>query len=230
VSRPTDASRRASPLDTEFVRRRTTEVALRDRTRVLLRPILPEDKAKLLDGFRRLSPESRYRRFLSPVDELSEEQLRDLTEVDYVDHFAWVALALATEGHPGIGVARYVRVPEEPEVAEAAVTVVDDYQGRGLGTLLLEALGAVAMENGITRFRGYALAENRPLLEVLESMGASTAHDSPGLVRVEVDLPARAEEVKGSPLGEVLRIVARGEGPILLPVRLSGDTRRDLPE
>ena len=210
-----------SATDEDFVRRRTTEVSLRDGTRVRLRPIVPDDKARLIDGFRRLSPESRYRRFMAPIEELSEDQLRFLTEVDYVDHFAWVALDLDTDATPGIGVSRYVRVPEQPDVAEAAVTVVDDHHGRGLGTLLLEALGAVALENGITRFRGYALEENRPLREVLEAMGASTAHDSPGLLRVEVDLPARAEGLKGSPLAEVLRVVARGDGPVFLrPGRL----------
>jgi len=144
-----------SPVDGEFVRRRTTEVALRDGTRVRLRPILPEDKAVLVEGFRRLSPESRYRRFMAPIQELTDDELRYLTEIDYVDHFAWLALDLEQPGHPGIGVGRYVRIPEEPDVAEAAVTVVDDYyQGRGVGTLLLEALGAVALENGIRRFRG----------------------------------------------------------------------------
>jgi GNAT superfamily N-acetyltransferase len=213
------------PVDEEFVRRRTTEVTLRDGTPVRLRPIVPEDKALLVEGFRRLSAESRYRRFMAPIEELSEDQLRFLTEIDYVDHFAWLALDLDAAGHPGVGVSRYVRIPEEPEVVEAAVTVVDDYQGRGVGTLLLEALGAVALENGITRFRGYALEDNRPILDVLEAMGATTAHDSPGMLRIDVDLPARMEEMRGSPLREVLRIVARGEGPVLLrPERFSTGT------
>ncbi|MGH2674286.1 MAG: GNAT family N-acetyltransferase [Actinomycetota bacterium] len=213
-------------LDEEFIRRRTTEVALRDGTRVRLRPIVPEDKALLLEGFRRLSPESRYRRFLSPIQELTEDQLRELTEVDYVDHFAWLALNLEEAGPPGMGVSRYIRIPEEPEVAEAAVTVIDDYQGRGVGTLLLEALGAVALENGIECFRGYALEGNRAIRDVLEVMGASIAHDSPGMLRIEVDLPTRAEELQGSPLGEVLRAVARGDGPVFVrPGRLSGETR-----
>lgn len=211
-----------STVDPEFFRRRTTEVVLRDGTRVRLRPILPEDKALLVEGFQRLSPESRYRRFMAPVQKLTDDQLRYLTEIDHVDHFAWIALDLDQPAHPGMGTARYVRIPEEPDVAEAAVTVIDDYQGRGLGTLLLEALGAVALENGIRRFRGYALEDNRPMREVLASMGASTAHDSPGLLRVEVDLPARAEELKDSALAKVLRAVARGEGPVLLrPDRLS---------
>ncbi len=151
------------------------------------------------------------------IEELSEEQLRYLTEIDYVDHFAWVALNLDEAGSPGMGVSRYVRIPDEPEVAEAAVTVVDDYHGRGLGTLLLEALGAVALENGIKRFRGYALEANRAIREVLQAMGASIEHDSPGMLRIEVDLPLRAEELRGSPLGEVLRAVARGDGPVFVP-------------
>jgi GNAT superfamily N-acetyltransferase len=214
-----------SSVDEEFVRRRTTEVTLRDGTSVRLRPIVREDKAILVEGFRRLSPESRFRRFMAPIEELTADQLRFLTEIDYVHHFAWVALDLDAAGHPGVGVSRYVRIPEEPEVAEPAVTVVDDYQGRGLGTLLLEALGAVALENGITRFRGYALEVNRPIREVLEAMGATTAHDSPGMLRIEVDLPARMEEMRGSPLREVLRIVARGDGPVFLrPGRFSTET------
>ena len=200
--------------DEEFIRRHTTEVSLRDGTLVRLRPIAPEDKALLVEGFRRLSPESRYRRFMAPLAELSEEQLRFLTEVDYRDHFAWVALSLDEAGTPGAGVARYIRDGEDPEVAEAAVTVVDDYQGRGLGTLLLQALGAIALENGIRRFRGYALEENRPIRDLLESMGASAAHEAPGTLRVEVDLPSRAEELRGSPLYDVLRAVARGDGPV----------------
>ena len=212
-----------TPVDGEFVRRRTTEVTLREGARVRLRPILPTDKTLLIDGFRRLSPQSRYRRFMAPVEELSDSQVRFLTEVDYVDHFAWVALDPDAPGEPGIGVARYVRVPGEPEVAEAAVTVVDDYQGRGVGSLLLEALGAVALENGITRFRGYALESNRPIREVLEALGARTAHDSPGVLRIEVDLPAQAEQLQGSPLGEVLSLIARGAGPVLIQLeRRSG--------
>jgi GNAT superfamily N-acetyltransferase len=205
-----------SPDDEEFVSRRTTEVTLRDGTSVRLRPIVPEDKALLFESFRRLSPESRYRRFMAPIEELTADQLRFLTEIDYVDHFAWVALDLDAAGHLGVGVSRYVRIPEQPEVAEAAVTVVDDYQGRGVGTLLLEALGAVALENGIRRFRGYALEDNRPILEVLEGLGARIEHDSPGVFRVELDLPAWEEELRGSPLYDVLRAVAHGDGPIIV--------------
>ena len=203
-------------IDEEFIRSRTTELSLPDGGLVRLRPVVPEDKAALVEGFNRLSPESRYRRFMAPIAELSEEQLAELTEVDYVDHFVWVAFSLDEAGTPGMGVARYVRDEDDPEVAEAAVTVIDDYQGRGLGRLLLEFLGAVALENGIARFRGYALEDNHPIRELLQRLGAKLEHDSPGTLRFELDLPARADQLRGSPMYEVLRAVARGDAPVFV--------------
>ena len=203
-------------VDEEFVRSRTTELSLPDGGMVRLRPVVPEDKAALVEGFRRLSPESRYRRFMAPIAELSEELLVELTEVDYHDRFAWMAFSLDEPGTPGMGVSRYVRDASDLEVAEAAVTVIDDYHERGLGRLLLEFLGAVALENGIKRFRGYALEDNRAIRELLLRLGASMAHDSPGLLRFELDLPAQAEELRGSPMYEVLRAVARGDAPVLV--------------
>lgn len=197
--------------DPDFIARRTTVVSLRDGTRVTIRPVIPDDKERFLDGFSRLSPRSRYRRFMAPLDELTPDMLAQFTEVDYVDHFAYVALLADEPGERGIGVARYVRLEDEPDVAEAAVTVIDEFQGRGLGTILLEALGEVALENGIRSFRGYLLLENRPMLELLEQMGATAEFESPGLYRVEVDLPARPQAGRRSPLHEVFRALAKGE-------------------
>jgi GNAT superfamily N-acetyltransferase len=198
-------------VDPEFIERRSAVVALRDGTPVLIRPIVAEDKDRLRDGFARLSPMSRYRRFMSPIDELTPDMLRRFTEVDYVDHFAYVAVLVDEPGQPGIGVARYVRLPDDPTVAEAAVTVIDEYHGRGAGTLLLEALGAVALQNGILRFRGYALDDNRPMLDLMTQMGADVEHESPGMYRVEVDLPRQARELKRTPLYRVFRAMARGK-------------------
>ena len=81
------------------------------------------------------------------MPELSEAMVRYLTDVDHHDHEAVVALDAATD--EGVGVARYVRDPERPTRAEAAVTVTDDWQGRGLGTLLLELLAVRAREEGV---------------------------------------------------------------------------------
>ena len=192
------------------------ELALRDGTRILVRPILPEDKQALREGFGRLSARSRYRRFLTPLEHLSDRQLRYLTEVDYVDHMAWVAVDASRPERPGIGVARYVRLPEEPTAAEAAVTVLDEYQGRGVGTILLRLLAGSARAHGIRCFRGYVLAENAPMMEVLQGLGARVAQEGT-LLRVEVPIPVTADELPDTPTGRVFKSVARGELP---PFRL----------
>ena len=181
-------------------------VALRDGSRALIRPIRADDKEVLVAGLQQLSKESAYRRFLRPVTKLSERELKYLTEVDYTNHFAWVA-ADADDQTRGYGVARYVRDSKDPEVAEAAVAIVDDQQGKGLGTILMRLLVATARENGISVFRGWVLGENREILRPLERIGARRTADQ-GVLKVEVDL----EEVfDGSTLQEALRAVAAGE-------------------
>ncbi len=182
---------------------------LRNGAPVLIRPILPEDKQLLIDGFVRLSEESRYRRFGTPVRRLTDEQLRYLTEVDYVDHMAWVALDPGQPDHPGLGVARYVRLAAEREVAEAAVTVVDSHQGLGLGTILLGVLATSAVSNGIKVFRAYVLEENQAVLELLNSMGAYPGHDDGSMLRVDVPLPSDPSELPDTPTGHVLRAIAK---------------------
>jgi len=121
-------------------------IALRDGSQVRIRQGHHTDRELLLRGFERLSAESRYRRFLAPMKELTESTVRYLTEIDHHDHEAMIALDEQTG--EGIGVARYVRDPDHRDVAEVAVTVIDDWQGRGLGTLLLEVISARAREEG----------------------------------------------------------------------------------
>jgi len=179
---------------------------LRDGTPVLVRPIRPDDKGRLAEGLARLSAESRFRRFMAPITELSDEQLAYLTEVDYFDHFAWVAV-LGERPDFGIGVGRYVRLEEDPALAEAAVTVLDDYQGKGLGTLLLGVLAATARMAGIERFRAFVLEENQPMLELLRELGAEAEYDSPGVVRM--DIPLRAELLPDAPAARLLKLAAK---------------------
>ena len=170
-----------------------------------MRPIRPDDKSLLVGGFQRLSEESRLRRFLAPISELSEEQLRYLTEIDYVDHFAWVAL-LADDPGVGIGVGRYIRIRDEPDVAEVAITIVDDYQGKGLGTLLLGLLAATARVAGITKFRAYVLEDNLPMRTILNDLGVDQRHDAPGVL--VMDVPLDPERLPDSPAGRTLRAIA----------------------
>jgi GNAT superfamily N-acetyltransferase len=165
-----------------------SEVALRDGSRVKIRPARQTDRGLLLAGFERLSDESRYKRFLVPMPELTEEMVRHLTDVDHRDREALVALdALTGEG---VGVARYVRDPEAPLRAEAAVTVIDDWQGRGLGTLLVELLAVRAREEGIERFTALMLASNDDMMDLLRALGPVRVVDrEAGTVEVEAPLP-----------------------------------------
>ena len=186
--------------------RRTT---LRDGTRVLLRQIRPADRDALAEGLRRLSPTSRFLRFHADIDELTDRELDYLSEVDHVDHEAIVALDLDHPEVPGIGVARYIRDPDERHVAEAAVTVADDYQGRGAGTLLLGALAAQARTHGVQVFRNYVLEQNQPMLELLDQLGAPREPEAPGLWRVDLALPEHGRDLRDSPAGKAFMAAAK---------------------
>ncbi len=157
--------------------------------RVGLRPIHAEDRAALLEGFAELSDESRYQRFLGAMDHLTERQAAYLTDVDPADHFAWVAGRVDDDGaEQGLGVARYVRVRGEPDTAELAVVVADDFHGRGLGTLLVSALIPVAADHGVRRLIGYLFATNEPMLHIFGALGAHVVPDAPAVLRAELDL------------------------------------------
>src|SRR5207253_9673056 len=198
----------AAPPTPSFIESHTTTVTLKDGTRMLVRPIVPEDKNLLVEGFAQLSPQTRFRRFLGYMDKLRAPLLRYLTEIDYIDHFAWIGLN--ADDHGGVGVARYVRMRDDPTAAEAAIVVVDEFQRRGAGLILLQLLGASALANGVKHFVGEALSENQPIRDLLENLGARVFEAGAGEVGFEVDLPATASEVKGSALYAALRAAAEG--------------------
>ena len=172
-----------------------------------VRPIRADDKQRMLDAFERLSPQSRYRRFFAATPTLQPEQLRYLTEIDHHAHEALVGIDPSTDA--GLGVARFIRSPDDPAVAEVAVAVVDDWQGRGLGTALLQELAARAREEGVERFSAQVLAENKPMLEVLDALGhAKVVRRDHGVVELVMDLPP-----DGLPetLSHAVRSAARGD-------------------
>jgi len=134
------------------------QIVLRDGSRVLIRPVQSADAPLLADGFARLSATSRWMRFLTPKKELSPAELRFLTDLDHHDHEALGALD-HRDGR-GVGVALYVRQADDPWGADVAVTIVDEWQGRGLGTELLARLSDRAREENIRRFTALVAAEN----------------------------------------------------------------------
>jgi GNAT superfamily N-acetyltransferase len=184
------------------------EVELRDESWAAIRPIRPEDKQALLAGFERLSDDSRYKRFLTPMERLSSSQLAYLTEVDHRDHEALIAYDMATSDAVGVG--RYVR-EAGGDRAEAAVTVVDDWQGRGLGTALTRILAGRAVENGIGCFTALLLADNREMVGLLAGVGEVEVRAREGEA-ILVEVPLGPEVVKDPALRSVLRAVASTGG------------------
>ena len=167
--------------------------------RLEVRPIRPDDVEALRGGFARLSPETVYRRFHGHLSELSLEACRYLTHVDYEDHLALVAIEPGTLS--GVAVARYYR-PEGSRLAEAAVVVTDEWQGRGVGPALFERLIAAARDRDIEGFEAFVQEDNTRLLRSLRESGY-------GLVQ-------RRE-------GEVVRVELRFAGMPVHPARGSGD-------
>ncbi len=175
-----------------------------------IRPIEPEDREALAEGFEKLSPESRYRRFFSPVTHLGDQELDYLTQVDHHDHEALVAVDPKTG--EGVAVARYIRIATD--VAEPAIVVADDWQQRGVGRVLLEALADRAREEGIRRFLAPVLAGNTGAIKAFTHLGATT-HERIGTeveLRIELTEPAQATPA----LRELLRAMAAG---LLQPAR-----------
>ncbi len=180
-------------------------LVLRDGSPVRLRQCRLDDRALLLRGFERLSVESRYMRFMAPMPALNDAMLDYLTILDHHDHEA--ILALDERSGEGLGVARYVRSRTRPEVAEVAVTVIDDWHGRGLGTALMDLLAARARDEGIRALTAMMLASNQAMISLLEHLGEVRLIDrEAGTVEVETPIPP----IGLSPaLRKLLRLAAR---------------------
>ncbi|MFP5352613.1 MAG: N-acetyltransferase family protein [Actinomycetota bacterium] len=187
------------------------ESRLPDGRRLLFRPIEPSDKELLAGGFERLSPESRYRRFFRAIDHLSPAQLKYLTEVDGVDHVAWVALLVdSPPNEQGVGVARWVRLADEPEAAEAAVTVVDSLHGMGIGSTLLHIIGREAVQRGVKCFKAWVLGDNHTIQGLLREMGARPGRWESGTLEMIVPLPDDPDALQATPAPLILKAVAEG--------------------
>ena len=164
---------------------------LPDGTQILIRPIRPDDKALLEQGLHNLSETSVQRRFLTPKPSFSRAELRYLTEVDGRNHVALVAERPNAPTRALIGVARYVRLPDDPETAEVAVVVADYWQGRGIGTLLVDELAPRARARGVRRFTATMAGDNRPAHRLFEKLSRhAEEHHHGAVTEVVSDLAA----------------------------------------
>ena len=182
------------------------ERRLRDGTTILVRPMRADDAERLEAAFGRLSADSRRRRFLSPKGRLSVTELRYLTEVDHHRHEALVAVT--PDDAELVGVARFIKLEDEPEAAEAAITVVDDWQRRGVATELLSALRARARAEGVKTFHTEVLPENEQRIRALFGQVGELS-DRRGALPVRMRF-ALADDAVGHDPTAALRAAAAG--------------------
>jgi CRP-like cAMP-binding protein len=186
-------------------------VTLADGSVLLLRPVLPGDNERSHHQSVEFSSETLYRRFMS-ARAPSAALMQYLFEVDYVDHFVWVLID--GEDGPVVADARFVRDVDDASVAEVAFIVADDYQGRGIGGLLMGTLIVAAQVLGVHRFTARLLAENQPMHAILDRFGAQWEREEPGVVTAAFDVPGVSEtspvELQMDPvLADEIRAVTR---------------------
>jgi GNAT superfamily N-acetyltransferase len=168
-------------------------IELKDRTRVHVRPIAPEDEPLLHEAVAAMSERTVYFRFFSPIKRMSDALAHRLAVVDYNDRFALVATTHRPAARERIvGVARYDRAAKT-EMAEVAVAVIDEFQRRGLGSVLLAELARVARTHGIRTFQLIVLPENQEMLGLLRKMGwIHQARLVGGVYEISFELPELA--------------------------------------
>jgi RimJ/RimL family protein N-acetyltransferase len=178
--------------------------------------VRPDDGPALGRAYANLGEQSRYRRFFTVMPELPEATLEAAVEVDHVDHEALVAVPLLSTEI--VGECRFIRLPDQPDTAEVGVTVVDAWQGRGLGPALLARLSEHALAAGIEYFIAEILTENRTVLALLPGLGQVETESRGPVVtaRVELGEPSRPAHPD---LLDLLTAAARGD-IVSLPVLL----------
>jgi RimJ/RimL family protein N-acetyltransferase len=158
--------------------------------RVVIRPVLPQDRELLVRFFCDLSPAARCRRFMHPVNEPSLKMLRQFTQVDHVTHVALIAEIFADDRETMIGEARYVRAVERLS-AEVSISVAERWQRKGLAKLMLAKLEYRAAAAGVRRIVGETLADNEKMISLARSAGFAISDCVRGVVRLEKTLPLR---------------------------------------
>jgi RimJ/RimL family protein N-acetyltransferase len=146
----------------------TDQLVLADGKRLNIRPLERQDRDQLRGLFMRLTPQSRYRRYLSPKPALSERELDHLLDVDHVHHEALAAVDQATGSF--VAAAHYVQLPDVPDVADVAIEVADDLQGQGIGTALAIQTLDRARANGFTHVIATTLPDNTPARRLLRRL------------------------------------------------------------
>ena len=165
------------------------QVTLRDGAALTIRPIGPADRDLEKAFVRKLSDYSRYYRFMQPIRELTPSMLEHFTHPDYDQEMALIALSTRDGKDDEIGVARYVKYPDGRQ-CEFALAIADAWQGKGVGTALMQELIAIARSVGLESMEGFVLTTNQPMLKLVKFLGFSSEinKDDPTQMTVRKEL------------------------------------------
>lgn len=178
-------------------------LALQDGELVDFRPVRQDDRETIQNGMSSLSVRSRRFRFFTPMSKLSDTLLHYFTEVDQHNHVAWIALAHDTPEHPGLGIARFIRIQDQPTIAEFAVVIIDGYQKRGLGTILMAIIYLKGKTKGINVLRAFVLPENTVMIGWLRRLGAVGIYEN-GIYRMDLTVGG---DLSALPQTETVRLL-----------------------
>ena len=162
---------------------------LSDNTLIGIGFVGPEDEERLISGFKKLSQQTKLYRFNCCKNELSTKEKEYLLNIDNFNHLAIGAVDLDKSYDVGIGLARYIREKEDPTRAEVAITVIDEYQNKGIGTYLFKELFIYANKNGVRTLTSYVLKENVKMIKILDKIGFKVKEDCGNQYRIEVNVP-----------------------------------------
>jgi acetyltransferase len=174
-------------MENELLLKILNRYKLTDGTTIGIGFVGPEDEERLLSGFKKLSPQTKLYRFHCSKQELSKNEKNYLLNIDNVNHLGIGAVDLDKSYDVGIGLARYIKEKEDPTRAEAAITVIDDYQNRGIGTYLFKELLVYANKNGIRTLTSYVLKENLKMIRILDKFNYIVKEDLGDQYRIEVN-------------------------------------------
>ncbi len=181
------------------------QMDLPDGPRILVRPVVPSDRGQLLSGFEKLSERSRFFRFLGAMSRLSPEDLDRFTAAGDANHGAFGALDISGAAPVPVAIARYERFGDGSALAEMAVTVIDAYQGRGVGTVMVATTAYCAAKAGIEALIAFVHPENTGMSHLLLSLGAMTENRSPSEICYRLPVTTAADGYPDTARGIVLK-------------------------
>jgi GNAT superfamily N-acetyltransferase len=203
VAKPTRHGADGTTIDERHLRSPSdyrARATLRDGTSIVVRAIRPDDRDEEAAFVVGLSNESRYLRFFAPKRALTEAEIRYFTDPDVPSHVALVAKRTDAPGEPILAVGRYAALPGSSTRAEVAFAVADALHGRGIATVLLDHLAAIARANGFSELRASVLSHNRAMLDVLAHSGFE-----PGATHETdvVEMALRLDRDRGARIGRL---------------------------